>query len=162
MTTTLVRILTIIFAYLLASLVSGYVVYAALLIFPTGHGSQDAAAGGFSFGLFISLMVVYFAALPALLVIALAEWRRWTMWWYFSVAGSVIGALLGWTFSPPPWFPWLGLGFGPVAGLIYWAIAGRKTGFAERYNRFSIIVVLLLIAVVFIVSTWGAVFQAFF
>jgi hypothetical protein len=152
----------IIAGFLLASLVTGYVVYAALLLFPTGGAGQDAVSGGPTFGLFISMFVAYFAALPASLVIAAGEFKAWRMRWYYAIAGSLIGLVLGWMFSPPSWFPWLGLGFGTVSGLIYWAIAGRKAGLAEQMPRYGIVVILLLIAVLFLVSTWGSIVTAFF
>jgi hypothetical protein len=162
MTSALVRILMIVAGFLLASLVTGYVVYGALLLFPTGGAGQDAGTSGFSFGLFITMMVAYFAALPASLVIALGEFKSWRMWWYYSIAGSLIGLGLGWMFSPPHWFPWLGLGFGPIAGLIYWGIAGRKAGLDEQMPRYSIVVIFLLIAVLFLIGTWSSILSAFF
>jgi hypothetical protein len=162
MTRTLVRVLLIIAGHLLASLVTGYVVYSALLLSPTGGIGQDATAGGIAFGLMVTMFVAYFAALPASLVIAAAELKSLRMWWYYAVAGSLIGLGLGWMFSPPPWFPWLGLGFGPVAGLIYWAIAGRKAGLSEPYLRYSIVAIFLLVGVVITISTWGSIVLAFF
>jgi hypothetical protein len=162
MTSTLVRILMIIAGFLVAALVTGYVVYGALLLFPTGGAGQDASASGITFGLFVAMFVAYFAALPASLVIAAGEFKSWRMWWYYAIAGSLIGLGLGWMFSPPPWFPWLGLGFGPVSGLIYWAMAGRKAGLAEQMSRYSIVVILLLIAAVFLIGTWGSIVSTFF
>lgn len=162
MTSTLVRILMITAGFLLASLMTGYVVYAALLLFPTGGAGQDASASGFTFGLFVAMFVAYFAALPASLVIALGELKSWRMWWYYAIAGSLIGLGLGWMFSPPSWFPWLGVGFGPVSGLIYWGIAGRKAGLTEQLHRLSIVVIFLIAAVLFAIGTWGSIVSAFF
>jgi hypothetical protein len=158
----LVRVLIIVAAFLLASMVTGYVVYGALLLYPTGGAGQDAQTAGFTFGLFVAMLVAFFAAMPAAVVIALGEFKSWRMWWYYAIAGSVIGLTLGIMFSLPHWFPWLGLGFGPFAGAIYWAIAGRKAGMTEQTPRLAIVVVMLIVALFFMVSTWGQIMSTFF
>lgn len=162
MVVTLIRILIIIVAFLLASLVTGYVVYGALYLFPTGGVGQDAQTAGFTFGLFIAMFVAMFAAMPASCIIALGEFKSWRMWWYYAIAGSAIGLLLGTMFSPPDWFPWLGLGFGPVAGALYWAIAGRNAGLVERTPRFVIVAIMLVLALLFMLGSWGSIVNAFF
>lgn len=158
----LVRVLIIVAAFLLASLVTGYVVYGALFLYPTGGAGQDAQTAGFTFGLFVAMFVAFFAAMPAALVIALGEYKSWRMWWYYAIAGSAIGVTLGAMFSPPDWFPWLGLGFGPFAGAIYWAIAGRNAGLNDQTPRLVIVVILLLIAVIFMAGTWSSILSSFF
>jgi hypothetical protein len=158
----LVRVLIIVAGFLLASLVTGYVVYGVLLLNPSDAMSRDAASSGITFGLMVTLFVALFAAMPASLVIALGEYKSWRMWWYYAIAGSLIGLALGSMFTPPDWFPWLGLGFGPFAGCIYWAIAGRKAGLDTQTPRMAIVVVFLIIAVLFMAGTWGSVMSAFF
>ncbi len=131
----LVHTVKIFLAYALAALAAGYAVDVALLIVPSGGHGQDAGAGGITFGLMITFFVAIFAALPASLVVAAGEFKAWRMWWYYALAGALIGIALGRMFSPPPWFPWMGAGFGPVSGLIYWAIAGRYAGLADTRHR---------------------------
>ena len=89
-----------------------------------------------AFGLL--LVLTFF---PALLVIALAEWKRIRRWRYFTVAGGLIAllllVLLG--FMPGPsrhgaeaWPSLVLSGFlfagGLIAGTVYWSIAGRTSG----------------------------------
>ena len=88
---------------------------------------------------FALLLVLTF--FPALLVIALAEWKLIRRWRYFTVAGGLIAllllVLLG--FMPGPnrhgaeaWPSLVLSGFlfagGLVAGTVYWSIAGRTSG----------------------------------
>ena len=88
---------------------------------------------------FALLLVLTF--FPALLVIALAEWKRIRRWRYFTVAGGLIAllllVLLG--FMPGPsrhgaeaWPSLVLSGFlfvgGLIAGTVYWSIAGRTSG----------------------------------
>ncbi len=149
------RILVILFGYILASAATGFIVYAALRLFPSGGFGQDASRNGFIFSYMVTLFVMYFAAVPASLVIAWGEFRAWRMWWYYAIAGSLIGLGLGYGFSPPWWFPWLGLSIGPISGLIYWGIAGRKAGLAEAYPRNAIVATFIAIAVIIAFLSWG-------
>jgi hypothetical protein len=144
----LLRIVRILIAYALASLAAGYAVYISLLVMPSAGMGHDASASGISFGLMVTMFVALFAALPAAIVISWGEFRAWRMWWYYAIAGSVIGAVLGKMFIPPHWFVWLGLGFGPVSGLIYWAVAGRTAGPQSPSTRNGLTIVFLGIAVI--------------
>jgi hypothetical protein len=152
----------LVFAYLLASLATGIVVYISLLMFPSGGMGQDAKSGGIGFAFMVSVLVAYFAAAPAALTIAVGEFNLWRMPWYYAIAGSAIGFLLGTMFAPPEWFPWLGLGFGVVAGLIYWVVAGRKAGPAENTARRVVVGIFGLVAAVFLYATWASMFGVFF
>lgn len=162
MTNALLRTASIIAAYLLASLAAGYAVHVALLAEPTGHLGQDATAGGLTFGLMVTVFVIIFASVPASLVISLGEFKSWRMWWYYAIAGSLIGLGLGAMFAPPSWFPWLGLGFGPVSGLIYWGIAGRKAGLEDQNPRLVIALIFLVIALISLIFGWSAYFGSIF
>jgi hypothetical protein len=162
MTSALLRTVSIIVAYLLASLAAGYAVHLALLTEPTGNLGQDATAGGMTFGLMVTVFVIIFASVPASLVVSLGEFKSWRMWWYYAIAGSLIGLALGTMFAPPTWFPWLGLGFGPVSGLIYWAIAGRNAGLEDQNPRLVIALIFFVIALISLVFGWSAYFGAIF
>jgi hypothetical protein len=156
------RFAIILLAYGAASLAAGYAVYVALLIVPQGGSGQDAQAGGITFGLMVTMFVAIFAGPLASLVVAWGEFRLWRMWWYYAVAGSLIGCALGTLFAPPFWFPWLGLGFGPVSGLLYWGIAGRNAGLDEKNPRYAVALVLFVFSIISLILTWSAFFGSFF
>jgi hypothetical protein len=124
----------IVIAYLLAAVVTGYVVDVSLLA-DSSATADGARKDLLSYGLFITFLVAYFAAAPAAATIALGEYFSIRRWWYYALAGSAIGLGLGSMFKPPEYFPWLGLGFGPVSGFIYWTAAGRKAGPANDRSR---------------------------
>jgi hypothetical protein len=147
-TDALIRLIKILLAYGLASLAAGYAVHISMLLSPADAANREASTAGVTFGLMVTMFVAIFAAMPAALVVSLGEFRSWRMWWYYAIAGSFIGATLGKMFGPPEWFVWLGLGFGPVSGLIYWLIAGRNAGLQNPLFRNGIAVILLLIAIV--------------
>jgi hypothetical protein len=157
-TRALLHIMKILLAYALAALAAGYAVDAALLVVPSGGVGQDAGAGGITFGLMVTFFVGLFAALPASLVVSIGEYKSWRMWWYYAIAGALIGYVLGKLFSPPLWFPWFGLGFGPVSGLVFWAIAGRSAGHPEKGARNLIAALFLCLAVILLLSSWSVYF----
>jgi hypothetical protein len=151
----IIRILLIIAAYAVASLATGYVVYGSLLLYPTGGIGLDAKANDWGFGLMVAAFVAYFAIAPAAMVVAAGEFKSWRMGWYYALAGMVIGFGLGSKFSPPDWFAWLGLGFGPCAGLIFWGIAGRKAGFLNGTPRLVVSLFFLAVAITLFFITWA-------
>jgi hypothetical protein len=135
------RILVILFACVLASLAAGLVVSLAVLIpmigdLALGPYGQDAFAVVVTFG---ALFVSAYALAPLLLVIVCAEAFAIRALLFYALAGALMGAVLYFNFSG-----WSGRaltagGFarrelevmaaaGIVAGLVYWAIAGRNAG----------------------------------
>lgn len=130
------RLAIILLAYALSSLVTGYVVWAFQFL----DGKEDVGLRNPGFGLFIALLVAWFASVPAGLTVLVGEAKDWRMWWYYSAAGSFIGLVLGMIFNMTWFFPWLGLGFGPVSGGIYWAIAGRRSGAEDAGERRAILI----------------------
>jgi hypothetical protein len=162
MANALLRLAYILLAYFLASLAAGYAVYGALLIAPSDGPGQEASNAGMTFGLMVTLFVAIFASVPASLVIALGEFKTWRMWWYYAIAGALIGFGLGTMFAPPDWFPMLGLCFGPVSGLIFWGIAGRQAGLAAQNPRVAVAVVFLIFALISLIYGWSAYFGTIF
>jgi hypothetical protein len=142
-------------AYLLAAVVTGYVVDASLLA-DSGATADGARKDFLGYGLFISFFVTYFAAAPAAATIALGEYFSIRRWWYYALAGSAIGFGLGSMFKPPEFFPWLGLGFGPISGLIYWAVAGRKAGLADHRSRLLVAGFFAALAIFLLGYAWTA------
>jgi hypothetical protein len=145
----------IVIAYLLASVVTGYVVDLSLLAdsSATADGARKDLLG---YGLFITFFVTYFAAAPAAATVALGEYSSIRRWWYYALAGSAIGFGLGSMFKPPEFFPWLGLGFGPVSGLIYWAVAGRNAGLADHRSRLVVAGLFAAFAIFLFGFAWTA------
>jgi hypothetical protein len=157
-----IRILKIIMAYAAASIITGFVVYTALVLFPTSGAGMDARKAGLGFGVLISAFVAYFALSPAAFVIALGAYKNWRMAWYYALPGAPIGFGLGTMFSPPDWFPWLGLGFGPIAGLVFWAIAVRNGSALSRRDQNRVAGVMLLVAIASLYWTWTGYLRNFF
>jgi hypothetical protein len=135
------RTLVVLFACLLASLAAGLVVSLAVLIPMIG----DLALGPYeqgAFGVMVAFGAIFvsaYALVPVLLVIVCAEAFSIRALLFYALAGGLLGCMLYLNFSG-----WDGRAFttggfarreleimaaaGIVAGLVYWAIAGRKAG----------------------------------
>jgi hypothetical protein len=144
--TILIQLLRILFAYLLASLITGYVVQASMLISDSGTGGVNARE--LTMGLLVTFFIAWLAAFPASLTVAIGEWRQWRMWWYYGLAGSLIGLVLGTLFQPPAYFPYLGLSFGFVSGLIYWGVAGKRAGLEDDSQRKAVVMIMGLSTII--------------
>jgi hypothetical protein len=82
-----------------------------------------------------SFGVAFFAFLPALIAILLAESFAWRSVLFYALAGAAIGLFYGFvlpTEGPSPFYvarsTELIAGAGIAAGLVYWLIAGRNAG----------------------------------
>ena len=149
------RLLRVIAAYLLASLVTGYMVYASLFFDDSGMG-KDAQNGNLGFGLMITFFIAVFAATPAALTVAVGEIKSWRMWWYYSLAGSLIGLVLGFMFKGPAFFPYLGLVLGVGSGAIFWKLAGSVAGLADDPSRRVVALVMFAVAAFGMLWTWSS------
>lgn len=104
-------------------------------------GDELALAGG---GLLVSvpfaaLFVGYFALIPAAIAIAVAEVMGLRSWLYFALAGGAAGLAVVYlarlhtagdtAYTLAELLSALA-GTGMVGGLCYWAVAGRRSGFA--------------------------------
>jgi hypothetical protein len=154
--TALKHLAFILVAFLISSVITGYVVNFSLLFY-TGDFGDKARENFPLFGLSITLFLTYCAVTPAAATVAVGEFFRIRHWWYYALAGSAIGLGLGTMFSPPGYFPWLGLCFGPVSGLMFWYIAGRRAGLDNVMIRYGIAAVLALITgllIPFVLASW--------
>ena len=142
-------------SYLLAVVVTGYVVNLSL-IFDHSFMGENARKGWLGFGVFVSALVFYFAAGPAAFTLAVGEYFSIRRWWYYALAGAAIGLGLGLMFNSPEFFPWLGLGFGPVSGLIFWAVAGRRAGLENTRLRIGVACAFAAVAVLLSGFTWAS------
>jgi hypothetical protein len=149
------RLLRIVAAYLIASLVTGYVVYASLFFDTSGMGT-DARNGGLGFGLLITFFVACFAASPAALTVAVGEVNSWRSWWYYGLAGSLIGLVLGFMFKGPAFFPYLGLVLGVGSGAIYWKLAGQMAGLADDPSRRVVALLMFTVAAFGFFWAWSS------
>jgi hypothetical protein len=149
------HILLILVGYLIAAVVTGYVVDVSLL-FDEGFMGDYARKGLLVFGVTVSAFVFYFAAGPAALTIAVGEYFSMRYWWYYAAVGAALGLGLGFMFNPPEFFPWLGLGFGPVSGLIFWAVAGRRAGMSSPRLRIGVACGFAAIALLLFGFTWAS------
>jgi hypothetical protein len=145
----------ILIAFLISSVITGYMVDLSLLFY-VGDFSDKARENFPVFGLSITLFLTYCAVTPAAATVAVGEFFRIRHWWYYVLAGSAIGLGLGTMFSPPEYFPWLGLGFGPVSGLIFWYISGRRAGLDNPFMRYGIAAGLTFITGLLIPFMWAS------
>jgi hypothetical protein len=81
---------------------------------------------------FTTMLIAIYAALPAGFTVGTSEIMRLQAKWHYLLAATLIGAVLPVIVGLPHWYILVGIGFGPVAGLIYWVIAGRSAGFRLR------------------------------
>ena len=149
------RLLRVIAAYLVASLITGYVVYGSLFFDDSGMG-KDAQNGNLGFGLMITFFIAVFAATPAALTVAVGEIKSWRMWWYYSLAGSLIGLVLGFMFKGPAFFPYLGLVLGVGSGGIYWKLAGSVAGLGDDPSRRVVALVMFAVAAIGFFWAWSS------
>jgi hypothetical protein len=139
--TLLIRILSILFALLLASFAAGLVVAIAVL-FPAfsdldlGVADQGVLNAVIVFG---AIFVSGFALIPALLLVIISEGVGIRSFVFYATAGAVAGFVIYWSFAAPD-FGALSInsntrreaeimtGAGIIAGMVYWVIAGRNAG----------------------------------
>ncbi len=123
-------------AFVLACAAAGAAIAVAILIQEPGTTSQSVAVSVVFFGVAYAtaLFAAWFAFVPALVAIALAEAFRWRSVFYWLAVGGGIG-LAGYaannrmatpTFDDERVLYYLGAGF--VGGLAYWLVAGRVAG----------------------------------
>jgi hypothetical protein len=117
------RILLILAGYSLATIASGIVVGTVFYVF-----NGDASMNPFGLIAFAIVMIGIYAALPAFLFVAVGEAMALQFRLYYIAAACLIGMVLPVVVDLNHWYVLLGLGFGPVAGMIYWYIAGRRAG----------------------------------
>jgi hypothetical protein len=136
------RIIVIIFAVVLASLAAGIAI--AIGIIAPDWAAMDSdpieRVSFFVFAFFATSFVGVVAIFPALLLIAVAEAMRIRNFLYYAVGGGLVGlaSYLGSDISarlenttdvtPVGHVLQLAAAAGIIAGLVYWAIAGRKAG----------------------------------
>ena len=118
-----------------------------LLFIFLGHGLASAASGvvvaiayQFSIGkippladipsilFMISALIAEFAAPPALLVVLFGEAKSVRNLPCYAAAGCLIGVGIPIYLGMDILFHVIGFAFGPVAGAIYWQVAGRNAG----------------------------------
>ena len=138
------RILIVLAAFLVASFVAAFVIaFAVLMEWQEIFAGADTGAGWFLVGVF-GFVVSIKALLPAVLLIALAEYFAIRSVLFYAVAGGAGLVAL---------YHGLGLaerdvlvgrdleimaGAGIAAGFVYWAIAGRKAGGWRRPEASSV------------------------
>jgi len=135
------RIIVVVFAFLAASLAAGAVVVMAVMypaISSLDLGPIDrnilAVATGFGF-----IFVSGIAFLPALIMVLVTEAFSIRSLLFYAMGGALFGLGVYLAFTPfdPSSMSFSGVerrelevmtGAGIVAGLVYWAIAGRRAG----------------------------------
>ena len=134
------RIFVVLFAFMLACLAAAVVMNFALLL-PAWTDLFDQPADQQILAITIGLSAVFFsfyAMLPAMVIIAVAEGFRLRSVLFYTIAGAALalGLSYGWDLSllrnPDDDLGGRGVEImaaaGIVAGFVYWALAGRRAG----------------------------------
>jgi hypothetical protein len=126
-------------AYGLASFSSGLVVSLCTVILVDENATRSMPGiGQFLVTTFIiGVMIALYAGPWAAAVIVFGELKAIRRKRYYGVAGILIGLGVSLLFYTQNWFPYVGAGYGSVAGLIYWWVAGRTAGFVDPTDRQS-------------------------
>jgi hypothetical protein len=122
------RLFFILIGYALASIASGIVVGiydSGSLIVKSDFGIM--LSKGFRMFALLSMVIAIYAALPAVIVVLIGESSLIQNKTYYAIAGCLIGMVLPIYVGFNGLIP-IGFIFGPLAGLIYWRVAGRNAG----------------------------------
>jgi hypothetical protein len=131
------RLFVIVFAFGCASLAAAVtiIIGAAAAANVEAPFDQPEVALLWIMTLATSFGVAFFAFLPALILILLAENFAWRSVLFYPIAGAAIGLFYGFVLpseGPGPFYiarsTELIAGAGIAAGLVYWLIAGRHAG----------------------------------
>jgi hypothetical protein len=152
------RLINIVFGYMLAATSSGLVVGSLVHVFPNGSQTTVDVLEFFSLVSLATVMITMMAAPPAIITIMIGEWWHIRRKRYYAIAGTLIGLALGSLFYMVGWFPVVGFGYGAVAGLIYWYIAGQRAGVLEtRRARIALLITLALLFVAITIAGFGTI-----
>lgn len=136
------RFFVILFALLISILAAGLALAIGIML-PDWWTVQTDPVEHFMFftvQVFATSVVGFYAFLPALILIGIAEWFDWRSVFYYALAGAAIGLLAYYssdisvaieetTDMPPVAFgAQLVAAAGIIAGCVYWLIAGRNAG----------------------------------
>jgi hypothetical protein len=135
----LVRILMVMLAYILACVVAAVILIVGRL---TSNGADLNALNAPAWALWVLIgiaaaMIMGVAAMPSLLVIALAEGFGWRSSLIYAALGGALGLALGYSFDAfylitPDMSPAhqreVSAAAGIAGGFVYWLFAGRKAG----------------------------------
>ena len=119
----LIRLFLILLGYGLATIASGVFVG---VIFTFAEKTMASEVPGII--AFAIVLIGIYAAAPALVTVAIGEVASIRRRLYYIAAATLIGMVLPVLVGLDHWYILVGLGFGPVAGMIYWVIAGRNAG----------------------------------
>ena len=119
-----IRLILILLGYGLATVASGVTVS---LIFAFAEKTMASEIPGLI--AFAIMLIGIYAALPALVTVIIGEIRTIRRRLYYIIAATLIGMVLPMIVGLDHWYILVGLGFGPVAGMIYWAVAGRRASY---------------------------------
>jgi hypothetical protein len=119
------RFLQILFAYGLTALVAGY--GATTLLF-MADPSRNSIIPLLPLGAFASMIIALYVAIPALLLVGLAEHFRIRSVFFYSGIAIIAGVVLGYLMTVEWWLPLAAIGLGLVCGGLFWALAGRRAG----------------------------------
>jgi len=127
----MVRVGRIVAAYLLASAASALAVTLVCFFFTVLGPGPNSVEEAFRLWAIVTLLIAALALVPALVAIGVAEWRPIRHAGYYAAVATVVGIGEAWAVgggrSGNALLP-TGLVFGPVAGWIYWRLAGQRAG----------------------------------
>ena len=104
-----------------------------------GAAQSEAQRYGGILGMtvFAGVAISMSSGLPGLLLAAAAEYYSARSLWIYIVGAVVIGSFAGLPFSSDAKISLIGAALGPVAGVVYWYLAGRSAGSWRTPNASS-------------------------
>jgi hypothetical protein len=119
------RVLVIMAGYAAASVAAGFAIALVFssaglkgAVMPTFAGAIERLGEFYVLTVLVSAFVLALAAVPSAALIFFAERRSERSTFFYAAAGTCVGLLFFGVFAPA----------GLIAGLIYWAVAGRHAG----------------------------------
>lgn len=122
----LIRLALILAGYALATVFSG--VGVGIVFHAAENMGGPQPEDPFAIIAFAIMLIGIYAAAPALVAVAIGEAASIRRKLYYIAAACLIGMALPVLVGLDRWYILVGLGLGPIAGMIYWIIAGRRAG----------------------------------
>jgi hypothetical protein len=149
MTSAILRFIIIVATFLLCSALAGFSGAIAM-----GLTEGESFLPWFVWGWFATLITAVSAAVPAALLIILAEWKSIRAAWFYCGFGSVVGVGLAYAMAPNVWLPLFGIILGAIIGAIYWALAGRKAGALKEQGGEKTLLILLALTALIVAAAY--------
>jgi hypothetical protein len=132
------RPLRIVTAYVCAAFTAGLMLAAVVVAQLPDHSMREVLPGLLGAGLALTRVAAIVGFIPAIVVIAVSEWRSERRWWAYSISTACFSTAAAAIISEALTMPIDALNavvtlggsavLGAVSGWVYWRVAGRFAG----------------------------------